>query len=103
MIHRTKKHEIKKNTNERRIWTNKHTSTLKKREMSELSSPRSSINILKNTRSKEWNECYFGKAVKVISPCVERLTLCAKKNEPVKVYRLKFNDIRLTKIKVIYI
>ncbi len=53
----------------------------------------------RNTTSKEWNECYFGKATKLISPPIDRLTAAAQDNEPIKVYQLRFNDIRTPKIK----
>ncbi len=53
----------------------------------------------KNTTSNEWIESYFGKATRLISPPIDRLTTSAQNNEPIKVYQLTFNELRTSKIK----
>lgn len=59
-------------------------------------SERSSSNISLSHPSKEWNKCYFKKAVKSINPTVDRQTACLQKGLPVRSYQLKLSMINGT-------
>ena len=58
-----------------------------------MSDGRSSSNISLSHPSKEWNKCYFKKAIKIISPNVDRLTECLQKELPVRTYQFKLSQI----------
>ena len=42
---------------------------------------------------KEWRDCYFNKAAKVVNPCDSRLESIKQKNEPVQFYSFVIKSV----------